>query len=129
MSLGKTVSKKKSNGCASQELFSNVSSQCSGRGLTGADLTDCTNWLSKVPTTISTMNRKLGTLQYQSLSVNVQNPLNDLIGGTQDNGTHAFNGHGNGSWFVTIFGDGGQSGISASTRTSVFIPFLMRRST
>src|SRR5437870_2280811 len=34
--------------------FSNVSSQgqCSARGLTGANLTDCVNWLSKVPTTI-----------------------------------------------------------------------------
>jgi hypothetical protein len=104
--------------------FSNVSSQCSGRGLTGADLTDCTNWLSKAPTTISTMNRKLGTLQYQSLSVNVQNPLNDLIGGTQDNGTHAFNGHGNGSWFVTIFGDGGQSGISAFNANKRFHTFF-----
>ena len=58
------------------------------------------------------MNRGLGTLQYQSLSENVQNPLNDIMGGTQDNGTHAYNGQGNGSWFVTIFGDGGQSGVS-----------------
>src|SRR5882724_2006591 len=88
--------------------FSDASSQCSSRGLTGADLTDCQNWLSKVPTTIATMNNGLGTLQYQSLSVNVQNPLNDIMGGTQDNGTHAFS---SGSWFVSVFGDGGQSGI------------------
>jgi hypothetical protein len=32
------------------------------------------------------------------------------MGGTQDNGTHALNGSGSG--FVTIFGDGGQSGIN-----------------
>src|SRR5437763_6060646 len=51
--------------------FSDVSSQCSARGLSGADLTDCQNWLSKVPTTISTMNAGLQTLQYQSLSANV----------------------------------------------------------
>ena len=62
------------------------------------------------------MNRGLGTLQYQSLSVSAQDPLNDIMGGTQDNGTHAFtsksggNGKGNSNWFVTIFGDGGQSG-------------------
>jgi hypothetical protein len=93
--------------------FSDVSSECADRGLTGDNLTDCLSWLSRVPTTISTMNRGLGTLQYQSLSVNVNNALNDIMGGTQDNGTHAYNGHGNGSWFVTIFGDGGQSGISA----------------
>jgi hypothetical protein len=92
-------------------LFSDVSSQCASRGLTGADLTDCNHWLSKVPTTTSSMNRNLATLQFQSVSVNVQNALNDIMGGTQDNGTQAFNGHGNGSWFVTIFGDGGQSGI------------------
>jgi hypothetical protein len=92
--------------------FTNASSQCSSRGLTGANLTDCQNWLSKVPTTLSSMNRGLGTLQYQSLSLNSQNPLNDLMGGTQDNGTHAYNGQGKGSWFVTIFGDGGQSTIN-----------------
>jgi len=97
--------------------FSNVSSGCAPRGLTGNNLIDCTSWLSKVPTTISSLNRGLGTLQYQSLSVNVQNPLNDIMGGTQDNGTHAFSsksnatGQGNSNWFVTIFGDGGQSGI------------------
>jgi hypothetical protein len=101
--------------------FSNVSSQCSSRGLTGANLTDCTNWLSKVPTTISTMNNGLGTLQYQSLSVNVQNPFNDIMGGTQDNGTHAFS---SGSWFVTIFGDGGQSGIDPVNTNNRFHTFF-----
>jgi hypothetical protein len=95
--------------------FSDVSSQCASRGLTGANLTDCNSWLSKVPTTISTMNRNLGTLQFQSVSVNVQNALNDIMGGLQDNGTQAYNGHGAGSWFVTIFGDGGQSGINVAS--------------
>ena len=99
--------------------FSNVSSECAGRGLAGNNLIDCTNWLSKVPTTMSSLNRGLGTLQYQSLSVSAQDPLTDIMGGTQDNGTHAFeskgrgNGNGNSRWFVTIFGDGGQSGISS----------------
>jgi hypothetical protein len=88
--------------------FTNASSQCSSRGLTGADLTDCQMWLAAIPTSITTLNNGLGTLQYQSLSVNVQNPLNDIMGGTQDNGTHAFS---SGNWFVTVFGDGGQSGI------------------
>jgi hypothetical protein len=99
--------------------FSDVSSQCSGRGLSGNNLIDCTSWLSKVPTTISSLNRGLGTLQYQSLSVNAQDARNDIMGGTQDNGTHAFTskssgtGQGNSNWFVTIFGDGGQSGIDS----------------
>src|SRR5213080_5290739 len=90
--------------------FTNAAVQCNSRGLTGADLTDCRQWLLKIPTSITSLNDGLGTLQYQSLSLNPANPLHDLLGGTQDNGTHAFN---NGNWFVTIFGDGGQSGISA----------------
>jgi hypothetical protein len=110
--------------------FTNVSSLCKSRPLSGNNLVDCTNWLSKVPTTISSLNQGLGTLQYQSLSVNVQNPLNDIMGGTQDNGTQAFtsksngNGKGNANWFVTIFGDGGQSGISASTPSTRFHTFF-----
>jgi len=90
--------------------FRNASSQCDTRGLTGTDLTDCHMWLSKIPRSISTLNNGLGTLQFQSLSLNPANPLHDLLGGTQDNGTQAFS---SGKWFVSVFGDGGQSGISA----------------
>ncbi|PYX39948.1 MAG: hypothetical protein DMG83_27585 [Acidobacteria bacterium] len=59
------------------------------------------------------MNAGLETLQYQSLSVNV-NTANDIMGGTQDNGTHASNptGFNPNNWFVTVFGDGGQSGVN-----------------
>jgi hypothetical protein len=89
--------------------FTNASNQCSSRGLTGADLTDCQAWLAAIPTSITTMNNGLGTLQFQSLSKNVATGSDDIMGGTQDNGTQAFN---SGSWFVTIFGDGGQSGIN-----------------
>jgi hypothetical protein len=74
-------------------------------------------WLQKIPTTITSVNGGLGTLQYQSLSLNPASPLNDLLGGTQDNGTHAFN---NANWSVTVFGDGGQSGISASNANISF---------
>jgi hypothetical protein len=101
--------------------FTNASGQCSSRGLTGADLTDCQNWLSKIPTAITTMNQGLGTLAFQSLSVNVQNPLNDIMGGTQDNGTQVDN---SGSWFVTIFGDGGQSGIDPVVANNRFHTFF-----
>jgi hypothetical protein len=100
--------------------FSNRSSQCSSRGLTGADLTDCTNWLSKVPTTISTMNQGLGTLQFQSLSVN-ESATNDIMGGTQDNGTQGLS---SGSWAVKIFGDGGQSGVDRVVQTNRFHTFF-----
>jgi hypothetical protein len=101
--------------------FSDASSQCSSRGISGDDLIDCQHWLSKVPTTIATMNNGLSTLQFQSLSVNVQNPLTDIMGGTQDNGTQAFS---SGSWFVTIFGDGGQSGIDVLNPNNRFHTFF-----
>jgi len=35
--------------------FSDVHSECASRGLSGNDLIDCNSWLSRVPTTISTM--------------------------------------------------------------------------
>ena len=98
--------------------FTDMSGQCASRASAGIittadDLIDCQHWLSKVPATITSMNAGLETLQYQSLSVN-KNAANDIMGGTQDNGTHASNpGSFNpNSWFVTIFGDGGQSGVN-----------------
>ncbi len=94
--------------------FFDMSGQCASRGLASAnDLLDCQAWLKKVPATITSMNAGLETLQYQSLSVN-KSTANDIIGGTQDNGTHASNpgSFGEGTWFVTVFGDGGQSGVN-----------------
>ncbi|MGE5273031.1 MAG: hypothetical protein ACM3QU_04560 [Verrucomicrobiota bacterium] len=91
--------------------FSNASASCGGRGLAGADLTDCTNWLSKVPTTITSLNSGLSTLQFQSLSVNPRKPAKDVMGGTQDNGTQVTSNAK--KWSVTIFGDGGQSGFNS----------------
>jgi hypothetical protein len=94
--------------------FTDVSGECASRTAPdSANRTDCLSWLSKVPTTISTMNNGLGTLQFQSLSKNVASASDDIMGGTQDNGTQAFP---NDSWFVTIFGDGGQSGINTSSK-------------
>ena len=104
--------------------FSNVSGQCARRGLSGRNLVDCQHWLSKVPRTITSLNHGLATLQYQSLSVNAQAPRTDIMGGTQDNGTHAFKGHGINDWFVTIFGDGGQSGINAFDPNNRFHTFF-----
>jgi hypothetical protein len=66
-------------------------------------------WLRAIPNSITSLNNGLGTLQFQSISLNPANPLTDWLAGTQDNGTQAFQ---NGSWFVTFFGDGGQSGIN-----------------
>jgi transposase-like protein len=95
--------------------FADASAGCASRvddlgPLTGDDLTDCQNWLMKIPKTISSLNDGLSTLQYQSLSVNPQKPTKDVIGGTQDNGTQATNNAK--TWKVSVFGDGGQSGIN-----------------
>jgi hypothetical protein len=102
--------------------FTNAAIQCNSRGLTGADLTDCHQWLLKIPTSISSLNDGLQTLQYQSLSLDPNAPLSTLLGGTQDNGTHAFE---NGNWFVSVFGDGGQSGISKSSSNIRFHNYFL----
>jgi hypothetical protein len=96
--------------------FTNASSECASRSsiTTAKDLIDCQAWLSKIPKSITSMNKGLETLQFQSLSVNVKDPLHDIMGGTQDNGTQASNptSFTPNSWFVTVFGDGGQSGVN-----------------
>jgi hypothetical protein len=93
--------------------YTDASSDCNSRGLTGANLTQCRDWLKAVPTQILSLNDGLATLQFQGLAVNPNNPLNDLLGGTQDNGTWAYNSKGPGSWFESVGGDGGQPGVDA----------------
>src|SRR4029453_10530714 len=97
--------------------FTDASGVCSLRGLTGTDLTDCQMWLKKIPTTLTSLNDGLETLQYKSLSYDPRNPTGALLGGTQDNGTHLRSG---GDWSVNVFGDGGQSGISAFNANTRF---------
>lgn len=93
--------------------FADTSSTCASRGISGADLTDCQAWLKAVPTQINTLNAGLSTLQFQSVSVDPQHPLTDVIGGTQDNGTIAYSGTSTG--MESVGGDGGQSAINASS--------------
>lgn len=92
--------------------FADASGGCSGRGISGADLANCLLWLKAVPVEIISMNAGLSTLQFQSVSINPLDPRRDLIGGTQDNGTWSYSGKRN-SWFESVGGDGGQSGINA----------------
>ena len=93
--------------------YVNDSADCdeADRNLSGVDLTDCRLWLSYIPDDLVNMNSGLRTLQFQDLSPNPGNPLRDVIGGTQDNGTLGFNG--TGTWLNFVSGDGGQSGIDA----------------
>jgi hypothetical protein len=90
--------------------YADASAGCLVRGLDGADLADCQAWLSAIPRRIDSLNDGLRTLQFQSVSVAAQDPWNIVMGGTQDNGTWAFDGRTR-SWFESINGDGGQSGV------------------
>ena len=105
----------------SSGAFANTSSQCAGRGLSGSDLTLCQQLLSRIPTQLSSLNEGLSTLQFQSLSVAADNPKH-LQGGTQDNGTFETYGSTT-NWPQIIYGDGGQSGFSATNSALRFNTF------
>jgi hypothetical protein len=89
--------------------FVDVTDQCVQRGLSGALLQDCQQFLSAIPTRNTSLNRGLETLQYQSLSVAGNGRV--IQGGTQDNGT--WESDTPRGWAETIGGDGGQSGFDA----------------
>ena len=94
--------------------FADVSAKCDSRGLDASDTAFCKSLLSMVPHRLSDVNKGLSTLQFQSVSVSAQDPLNTLQGGTQDNGTWSF-GASTANIKMEIYGDGGNSGFSAST--------------
>jgi hypothetical protein len=94
--------------------FADASAQCAARNLHGTDLTNCQAWLSQVPHRLITMNAGLATLQFQSVSVDPNDPLGNIMGGTQDNATQFYDGNKKGTWISTVTGDGGQSGIDAA---------------
>ena len=90
-------------------------SDCAARQLTGNPLRLCRQVLRAVPERIDSLNDGLRTLQFQSVSLNPAQPGSDLLGGTQDNGTWAFDTNSNVpngfTTFESIGGDGGQSSI------------------
>jgi hypothetical protein len=106
--------------------FRDISSQCTTeRGLTGADLALCQQLLSAVPTRLFTSyNDGLSTLQFQSVSVNPSN-ANNLMGGTQDNGTFEKPTNSTTVWPQKIYGDGGQSGFNVGNPALRFNSFFL----
>lgn len=80
--------------------------------LAPADLADCKMLLNGIPNAVDPINDGLATIQFQSLSVNPTGN-GELLGGTQDNGTWAFNPAAADpmKWFESVGGDGGQSGF------------------
>jgi hypothetical protein len=105
----------------SSGLFADISSQCSSRGLGAVSLASCQQMLSAVPTILTSLNKGLSTLQFQSVSVNALDPLHGVQGGTQDNGTLLFTG--STTWNQEIYGDGGQSGFNVSNPALRFNSF------
>ncbi|HET8911388.1 MAG TPA: hypothetical protein VFN23_08005, partial [Ktedonobacteraceae bacterium] len=92
--------------------YTDFSSDCNNRGLAPADLATCKLSLSSIPVTIISMNKGLSTIQFQSVSVDPNNPKGQIMGGSQDNGTWAFNSQANPTWIESVGGDGGQSGFN-----------------
>src|SRR5437899_4221878 len=105
----------------SSGVFSDISSQCSGRGLNTTDLATCQQLLSAVPSFLYNLNAGLSTLQFQSVSINPLDPLHSVQGGTQDNGTLLYTG--STTWNQEIYGDGGQSGFNVSNPALRFNSF------
>jgi hypothetical protein len=100
------------------------SAECAQRGLSAAGLTTCQQALSNVPHDLQdNLNKGLSTLQFQSVAISQQRPLHQVIGGTQDNGTFQWDGSQAGVWWMTMYGDGGQSGIDATDDSIMFNEF------
>jgi hypothetical protein len=87
--------------------YVDFSSDCDTRNLSGVNLKDCRDWLSSIPDQIIAMNAGLNVLQFQALAVDPNDP-NDIIGGTQDNGSPTFDGN---QWRMDVLGDGGPTAI------------------
>jgi hypothetical protein len=101
--------------------FADISSQCTVyRHLSGNNLALCQQLLKNVPTLLSSMNKGLSTLQFQSVSVASDDPTH-LQGGTQDNGT--FEHQTDAVWPQIIYGDGGQSGFKVDNSSLRFNTF------
>jgi hypothetical protein len=102
----------------SDGTLADISGRCDGRGLDAVSLARCQQLLSAVPGSYTNLNKGLPTLQFQSLSVNPQDPKN-IQGGTQDNGTFETSGS-SVVWPQTIFGDGGLSGFDTTDKSFRF---------
>ncbi|MEA2390055.1 MAG: hypothetical protein QOK31_164, partial [Solirubrobacteraceae bacterium] len=91
--------------------YDNHSSDCAFRPLTAVEFADCQRFLNGIPHRILSLNDGLRDLQFQGLSFDPSSPTRHLMGGTQDNGTFAYDG--SPSWVETVGGDGGASAFDA----------------
>jgi len=94
--------------------WADASSQCDNRGLQDVnpgDISECKQWLSKIPSELQVVNAGLSDLQMYSISVNPFKE-NDAMTGLQDNGTVMFTG--SKTWELPLTGDGCDSGFDAT---------------
>jgi len=98
----------------SDGTLTDISARCDVRNITGTALARCKQLLSAAPGRLTSLNRGLQTLQFQSLSVSPFDS-HDIQGGTQDNGTFETRGSDQ-TWPQTAGGDGGLSGFDATDR-------------
>ena len=107
--------------------FSDISSRCNSneRPLLGAaSLANCARLLSRVPTELTHIDKKLSsTLQFINVAINPSNPR-EVMGGTQDNGTWSNLDHADTNTFTqVIYGDGGNAGYDGTNPTWRFNEF------
>ena len=94
--------------------WADASSQCDDRGLADinpAYITECKQWLSRIPQKLEVVNAGLADLQMYSISVSPYSPDDTAMTGTQDNGTLSFTG--SKRWYLPLTGDGCDSGFDA----------------
>ena len=112
--------------------FADISSQCDspfrngGTPLpsTSGSYLSCKRLLSRVPTLIEHMDKKLSsTLQFINVAINPSNS-GEIMGGTQDNGTWSNIGSPSANTFTqVIYGDGGNAGYDGTNPTWRFNEF------
>ena len=108
-----------SSSCAQRTYAYDPNDPTTETPLTADDQALCEQLLSAVPNAVTSINDGLNTIQFQSLSVNPRKPRTQIQGGTQDNGTWAFDATQAAAsrWFESVGGDGGQSGFDAGNPT------------
>lgn len=103
--------------------FADVSSQCdsphrNGGGplpTTSGSYTACQRLLSRVPTVITHIDKNLSsTLQFINVAIDPFN-WNEVLGGTQDNGTWSNLGTASNTFSQVIYGDGGNAVFDGSS--------------
>ena len=93
--------------------YVDFTSDCANRNLIPGSVADidCRTWLASIPERLITMNKGLPTLQLQDIAVDPTDPYNDLITGTQDNGSPYYDGS---KWSLNVQGDGAPPAIDSA---------------